>query len=203
MSETLSDDPVRLLTADEVASFRSDGWARLVRLVDASVADRMLAGARSLIDKGTDFEAYQDYKHPARDDGIEPFRSVAYSPNMARNIQLLTGRDLPVRLWADTVACKHPVGSKFGAAATRWHQDLPHYPHDRVGHTAIWLALDEVTPERGAMRFLTGHGARARLARYSATTSPTCSTATQSLRNATRAPSRCTCRRAMLPATTA
>ncbi len=116
----------------------------------------MLAAARSVIDNGTDFEAYQDYKHPARDDGIEPFRSVAYSPNMARNIQRLTGRDLAVRLWADTVACKNPAGSQFGAAATRWHQDLPHYPQDRVGHIAIWLALDEVTPERGAMRFLTG-----------------------------------------------
>jgi ectoine hydroxylase-related dioxygenase (phytanoyl-CoA dioxygenase family) len=156
MTGSGGDDPVRLFTDQEVASFRSDGWARVDRLVDTSVAEEMLVEAKSLIEGGTDFEAWQDYKRPARDDGREPFRSVAYSHNMVHNIQRLTGREEAIRLWADTIACKQPAGSRIGAAATRWHQDLPHYPQDRVGHTAIWLALDEVTPERGAMRFLTG-----------------------------------------------
>ena len=46
-----------------------------------------------------------------------------------------------------------------------WHQDLPHFPHDRVGHVAFWLALDEVVPEQGSLRFLSGAHAEGPLGR--------------------------------------
>lgn len=37
---------------------------------------------------------------------------------------------------------------------TFFHQDHPDFQLDRVGALNFWIALDEVTPEQGAMRFL-------------------------------------------------
>lgn len=36
------------------------------------------------------------------------------------------------------------------------HQDAPELGSDQVGEVQFWIALDEVTPEMGAMRFLDG-----------------------------------------------
>jgi ectoine hydroxylase-related dioxygenase (phytanoyl-CoA dioxygenase family) len=170
---TQPSDPVRLVTPEEVALYRKNGWASLPQLVPTDIVARMLTEARSLIDKGSQFEnAWQSYTHVVRDHGIEPFRTVAFSKIMARNVQLLTGRDEWVRMWVDTIACKQPIGSEIGAGPTPWHQDLPHYPHDRAGHVAMWLALDEVTPERGAMRFLSGSHREGPLGRVFGTSLP-------------------------------
>jgi ectoine hydroxylase-related dioxygenase (phytanoyl-CoA dioxygenase family) len=148
-------DPVRLLSDAEVDHYHSYGWARMDRLVASETATSLLAAAQEIMDRGcADYGAWQYYRHAARDLKQEPFRSVAFSANMASNVQRLAERDMPIRLWGDTIFRKMPAGSEEGAEATKWHQDLPHYPHDRVGHVAIWLAIDEVVPEQGALRFL-------------------------------------------------
>src|SRR5262249_11345943 len=43
-----------------------------------------------------------------------------------------------------------------GGTGTHCHQDSAYHGPDRVGEFNMWVALDEVTPEMSAMRFLTG-----------------------------------------------
>ena len=57
---------------------------------------------------------------------------------------------------ADSLYDGAVVGRGPGDAGTQYHADSPAWGVDRVGQLVFWVALDEVTPEMGAMRFLTG-----------------------------------------------
>jgi ectoine hydroxylase-related dioxygenase (phytanoyl-CoA dioxygenase family) len=56
-----------------------------------------------------------------------------------------------VRLWHDQALYKVP-----GGAATEPHQDIAYWPMIEKNAGTIWLALDEVTVEMGAMYFIPG-----------------------------------------------
>jgi ectoine hydroxylase-related dioxygenase (phytanoyl-CoA dioxygenase family) len=60
----------------------------------------------------------------------------------------LKGSDLPLRYRVDTINLRNP-----GQAGARYHQDSAEHGSDRGGELQFWLALAEVTPEMGAMRF--------------------------------------------------
>jgi ectoine hydroxylase-related dioxygenase (phytanoyl-CoA dioxygenase family) len=166
----------RELTDAEVEAFRSQGWVHLERLVEPTFAAELLAAAKDVMGErpGADGELptgdtsraarggkvldagfFQDYHFIARDDRREPFRSFVFSPENGRAAQRLMARKVPVRYHSDLIACKMPAGGA-GGKPTAWHQDFPALPFDRYGTLTIWLALDEIPPERGAMRFLTG-----------------------------------------------
>lgn len=55
-----------------------------------------------------------------------------------------------INLYEDTILVKEP-GTE---TETPWHQDLPYYPVSGQKVCTIWLALDYVTKENGACRFL-------------------------------------------------
>jgi len=175
----------RAATDEEVEHYKEKGWAKLDGLISAELAAELLAGAKDIIETETEagtyatwsatggetkdrYEAaggvggkvinignFQDYHFPGRDDKREPFRSLAFSRDMGSLAQQFIDRDVPIQFSTDMIACKMPVGSA-GSDATRWHQDLPTLPFDRVGSMNIWVALDEVTPDRGALQFLSG-----------------------------------------------
>jgi ectoine hydroxylase-related dioxygenase (phytanoyl-CoA dioxygenase family) len=155
--------PVRAVTDEELATFRRQGWAKLENFIPAEVAGEMLAHAKKLM--GADAGAtaagvgqkntWNDYYYLVRD-GVEPFRSVVFSQEIGANAQRVMGRQIGVRYSSDMLAVKVPKGPGGGSAQTNWHQDFPNFAHDRVGNTSFWIALDDVPPERGSMRFLTG-----------------------------------------------
>ena len=169
---------VRRVTDHEVARFRAHGWVHLEALVCADAVARMLAVAQEVMGdtaygrrvpppggRVTDYGRWVDYHYIAFEDGREPFRSLVFSEAMAFNAQRLAARQGGIRYFADTLACKTPESGRAGSAPTVWHQDLPHFPHDRVGHVAFWLALDEIAPEQGSLRFLSGGHAEGPLGR--------------------------------------
>jgi ectoine hydroxylase-related dioxygenase (phytanoyl-CoA dioxygenase family) len=167
---------IREVTAAEAAFYREHGWVKLERLVAPDDAAELLSVARGAMRRaggtrrresyyeatGTagkavlDIGFWQDYHYIARDDRAEPFVSLVFSREMGRNAQRLLGRSVPMRYSADLLACKVPLGHEGESTPTIWHQDFPGLPFDRVGSLSFWLALDEVTPEQGAMRFLSG-----------------------------------------------
>jgi ectoine hydroxylase-related dioxygenase (phytanoyl-CoA dioxygenase family) len=178
--QVLHTGAIRDVTADEVARYRENGWVKLERLIDPDLAAEMLAAAKAVMGErpevddvdpersqksvytsfkrgGKVFNAnyWQDYHFIARDDQREPMRSVVFGGDLGRNAQRLMGRDVPVRYSSDILACKMPVGMP-GSEATAWHQDIASLPFDRVGGLAFWVALNDIPPERGAMRFLSG-----------------------------------------------
>jgi ectoine hydroxylase-related dioxygenase (phytanoyl-CoA dioxygenase family) len=171
----------RVLTDDEQAAFRRDGWVKLDSFIARELADELLRAAKArmgeepaeveqepsgftggnivynpaqrLGGRVVDAGYWQDYHYIARDDQVEPFRTLAFSREIGHAAQQLIGRDIPVRYNSDFVACKMPF-DRPGGNPTTWHQD--DNPFDRTGALIFWVALDEVTPEMGAMRFLSG-----------------------------------------------
>ncbi|HVX21004.1 MAG TPA: phytanoyl-CoA dioxygenase family protein [Acidimicrobiales bacterium] len=165
---------MREVTEDEGAFFRQHGWVKLDGLLPASVAGAMLDAVRdtmlgaeggplaSLVDlpedpaeRIFDFDQWRDWHFPARDHGVEPLRSVVFSRQIGLNTRRLLGREVGVNYHADLLAVKMPQGHE-ASGETTWHQDWINFPFDRVGFLTFWIALDEVTPAQGSMRFLSG-----------------------------------------------
>jgi hypothetical protein len=150
---------VRPLTDEEVEAYHQQGWVMVRQLVNPEIAELMRAEAQDRVDRYT-LESVDDlvahYAGMARA-GIEPYHSVMFSETMAQNAQRLadrrrfTDREIGLRYRADMIANKQP-----GGAGTPYHQDSAEHGSDRIGEMQWWLALVEITPAMGSMRFLPG-----------------------------------------------
>lgn len=76
-----------------------------------------------------------------------------YSLNsrLAGMARRLTGSE-KVWLWHDQALVKKPGPS----AASPWHQDQPYWPVKEPGMISCWMALDDVTIDKGCMQFIPG-----------------------------------------------
>jgi hypothetical protein len=153
---------IRDVTQDEVQHYREHGWVMLKGLLSPELAGRMLAAVES-DDASVGVKGGSHvWMHPALFDRAEPFLSVTFAPAMGRNAQRLmdrqrlTDRPVGVQYRQDIVLGKPPIESDDGTKATPYHQDSASGGPDRVGGLNFWIALTDVTPEQGAMRFLSG-----------------------------------------------
>ncbi|MFB6272048.1 MAG: phytanoyl-CoA dioxygenase family protein [Salinibacter sp.] len=78
-------------------------------------------------------------------------RAYIQGGRVARMAQRLTGSS-SVRLYHDQALVKEPGPS----APSPWHQDQPYWPSAEPGMLSCWMALDDVTVERGCMQFIPG-----------------------------------------------
>ena len=153
---------VREITDDELARFRENGWVHLRELVDPQIAEEMRALVASLPRPGagatgrTDYQErlFLEYAHLSR--RHEVFRSIAHSPQLARNASRLMRGNPDVKLFVDEVLLKESVTAKGANKPTGYHQDAPSFPIDRSGTLSFWIALVDVPPEMGSMRFFNG-----------------------------------------------
>jgi ectoine hydroxylase-related dioxygenase (phytanoyl-CoA dioxygenase family) len=165
-AEATVDASIRAVTDEEVAFYRDNGWVKLERLMAPELVAEILArakarmGERGVADMPDNRPGimnpqlraiWRDWQNPAEED--EFFRSVSQSPAMGRVASRML-RDREVRWWSDMILCKLP--SAEGGARTPWHQDFPYLSLDRIGLLNIWVALVEMPPEMGTMRFLSG-----------------------------------------------
>jgi ectoine hydroxylase-related dioxygenase (phytanoyl-CoA dioxygenase family) len=164
---------MREVTDDEVAFYQENGWVLLRELISPELAAEALETVKTTMEEApsvervrsmtqdghktqiADIAQWRDWHFLGRDDHIEPFRSIAYSKEIGRNAQKFLGRDVPINYHADMMAVKMPAGEK-ASGPTGFHQDWVNFPFDRVGFHTFWFALDEITPEMGAMRFYEG-----------------------------------------------
>jgi hypothetical protein len=105
--------------------------------------------------------------------GVEPYRSFMFSERMASNAAKLVNRkrlkgvDVPMRYRMDFMIKKpagqpamlnvnpsRPTAGYHPQYGTGYHQDSSEHGSDRVGELQFWMALAEVTPEMGPMRFI-------------------------------------------------
>lgn len=160
---------VRAITDAEVAFYNENGWVRLDQLISRDLAAKLLAAAQQRMGTGGDASELRPGKdlvgHPSWHDHHdiadedETFGAVAYGKEMGRNAQRLMQRDVGVRAYANMLAVKLGMqqGSKTNKfAKTDFHQDGPTLAFDRTGYLGFWIALDEVTPEMGSLRFHSG-----------------------------------------------
>jgi hypothetical protein len=165
----------REVSQDEIAHYQENGWAKIPGLISPALAQEILESVKehmleagdegdvqtgaiqadAKLEKVHDRDIWRDWHFPARDDGLEPLRSLAYSREIGHNAALVLGRDIGINYHADLIAVKMPTGHS-ASQATGYHQDWVNFPFDRTGFLTFWIALDEITAEMGSMRFYNG-----------------------------------------------
>lgn len=152
---------VRSVTEREVTEFAEDGWVKLPGLIDPASAASLLERAKCLLgrDGGApgagsttqkEFGWFRVHSNTSRVD--ERFAAINSSPELGRNIARLFGRDSSIRAMNDSLIVKLPAPTGLGNA-TDMHQDTRQHMFVEGNTVNLWLALDEVTPEMGAMEF--------------------------------------------------
>ena len=156
MTEREIEGALREVTDEEVAFYREHGWVMMKRLVDPDFAVEMLRiGQEWTQRREREGHTERPSQGLALSEGAEPFRSFMFSQRMAKNATRLVDRkrfkgvDIPLRYRIDLLLLKPP-----GAHGSTYHQDSSEHGSDRVGELQFWMALDEVTADMGAMRFV-------------------------------------------------
>ena len=153
MTEREIKSVLREVRDEEVACYQKYGWVMMRQLVAPKFAAELLRVGQEWSERSG--KETGPRSSLAREEGAEPFRSFMFSERMSQNAMRLVNRkrlkgvDVPLRYRIDLLLQKLP-----GAAGSTYHQDSSEHGSDRVGELQFWLALAEVTPEMGAMRFV-------------------------------------------------
>jgi ectoine hydroxylase-related dioxygenase (phytanoyl-CoA dioxygenase family) len=145
---------------EKVSFFQANGYVRFDDVLGDEELDRLRSGVEA---------ARSDRKSRSRDlagdgDGAERIlqminlwehhpevRDYVLGGRIARMAKRLTGSST-IHLYHDQALVKEPGPS----APSPWHQDQPYWPSKEPGMISCWMALDDVTVERGCMQFIPG-----------------------------------------------
>ena len=155
----MNEMPLREITDDEVRRFDDDGvvclegmfdgdWlARLATLVEDDLAD---PGPLNMELEKTENSGrfFFDTFMWTRNDGFRDF--VFASP--AAKIAARVSRSDKVNIFFDQLLIKEPGTEE----PTPWHNDLPYWPIAGARICTVWLALDRVTADSGAVDYVKG-----------------------------------------------
>ena len=151
----------RPVTREESAFYLAHGWVVLRQWIDPAVTGEMLAVARAVMGE----MAARTPRSPLQDDPRvwrrwdEPWRTHASFERFARSSEFaaplvaLSRLRSGLRYIDDQIVVKLPA-SAGAMGETPWHQDHPCLPIDRAGDLTAWVALHEMEPEHGTLRFL-------------------------------------------------
>lgn len=154
-----------LSEAEERAFHRNGFLGPFPRFVDPSVIDALRAKCDDLVSRRLPHPLYGRFAvrdwHLLWPEMLEIFRHPAIVDRMAQ----LAGEDLT--LWRSKIFYKGP-----GDGYVHWHQDwgwfdgeelgnarpglMPSNPRGKAWELTVWIALDDITPENGALRFAPG-----------------------------------------------
>jgi ectoine hydroxylase-related dioxygenase (phytanoyl-CoA dioxygenase family) len=154
------------LTAEQVDHYDRLGWLKVERLVEGDELVRL----RELVleadgDGRSRVATKRDvYKYRTEDQYTTTFRLSADTWTEFPELLDLARRLAPtarqalhadgVRLYADRLFIKPPTSA--GGQPTAWHQDLPKLPFDRRDNVTIWVAVEDIPPQKGPLTFLSG-----------------------------------------------
>lgn len=153
------------MTDEHVSFFRENGYVRCDDVLD----EEELAFLREGLD-----HALQERKGFVRDlaaagaaegemkrdlilqmlnlwENYPEIKAYIFGGRIGRMAQRLAGGG-SIRLYHDQALVKEPGPS----APSPWHQDQPYWPSKEPGMFSCWMALDDVTIERGCMQFIPG-----------------------------------------------
>ena len=147
------------VTDDKVEFYRENGYVRFDEVLSADEVEAVRGALeRTLADRRG---IHRDLAGMSGEEKIlqmlnlweqnDLLKAYATSPRLAGIAKRLTGSD-SLHLFHDQALVKKPGPS----AASPWHQDQPYWPSKEPGMLSCWMALDDVTVERGAMQFIPG-----------------------------------------------
>jgi ectoine hydroxylase-related dioxygenase (phytanoyl-CoA dioxygenase family) len=155
-------EPLRAITGDEVRCYREDGIVLLRGLFDACWVEHL----RPLVDQ--DMAAPGPLHLELEHSGAGPsggrfffdtflwprlpgFRRFVHESPAAAIVGALMGAS-KVNVFFDQLLIKEP-GT---AERTPWHHDLPYWPIEGEQVCTLWLALDRVSADSGAVEYVRG-----------------------------------------------
>ena len=151
----------RPVSSDESAFYLAHGWVVLRHWISPAVVAEMLAAALAVMGE----MAERPPSSPLRDDPRvwrrwdEPWRTHPSFERLARSSEFvaplvaLSKLRSGLRYIDDQIVVKLPA-SAGAMGETPWHQDHPCLPIDRTGDLTVWVALHDMEPEHGTLRFL-------------------------------------------------
>ena len=162
----------RAVTREEQSFFADNGWVKL----DGLLSEEATATLRGRLEEKMGVDAAIAHTPPAthaatdtRIHGTHSRRcrsrtpreklpmtsySFSHSPEIGAVGRALLGG--PVRYWIDQSLVNMPAGSD-GSGETGWHSDIGGIatsPFDPPVQVQIWIALTDITPELGSLRFV-------------------------------------------------
>jgi len=149
----------RELTETEVAHFREHGWVFAPRLVAPEIATQLAPHAERIL-RASEYKSVTAYVDGAfklhHDPGVELTQQISLCPAAGRNCARILRGAPRARLWQRNFLGKFGTGDADENGATPFHQDFPGHPIDRSEMVTFWIALTEISPEMGALRFVDG-----------------------------------------------
>lgn len=156
----MTETPARPITAEEIARFQEDGIVCLRGLFDSAWVERLRDAAEASLAAPTDLSA--ELARSRREAGRffhDTFlwrhnadcRAFLFDSPGAEIAARLMGAD-KVNIIFDQWLIKEP-GTP---TRTPWHHDLPYWPVNGEQICTLWLALDPVTAESGAVEYIRG-----------------------------------------------
>lgn len=150
----------RSLTTDELAAFERDGIALVKGMFDSDWVERMRGAVDIILETPSERMGdlnpqgkpgrfvYDNYIWTFNDD----FRALSFESPVPE-IAAQAMRSVRVNLLYDFILVKEPH-SPHGE--TRWHQDTYGNPCEGEQTMGLWLSLDHVTSESGAVEWIRG-----------------------------------------------
>lgn len=152
-------DPI---TEEQIRSYEENGFVKLENVIPMGQVEKLREALAQAVE---DKNRYNVNLGPRTDEGYAKVflqmvnlweryplvEEYVHNVRVAEIARRLT-RSTSVRLWHDQALIKYPKDSK----ATAWHQDTVYWPMNEDGGLSCWMALDDVTVERGCMWFLPG-----------------------------------------------
>lgn len=155
----------RSVRPEEIAHYRRHGWVKLEKFVPQDRVDALLAIAKDKMGEDGDRNAPPEvfaYFNPLTMRGLDDPVLGPVIKHVGRSARALMARRAPVgiRYFTDYYAVKLPSKKKKahqgGAENSDWHQDYAASASDRSGGMVFWMALTDLSPEKGTLSFLDG-----------------------------------------------
>jgi Phytanoyl-CoA dioxygenase (PhyH) len=175
MAMLVQEADCRAVTDAEVAHYAEAGWVKLPGFVAADTVAAMLALAKARMGEDAMGNAVspmrQPFFNPEATHGLEDpqLRPVLAGMGAAARALQQRGGHIGVRYFGDFFAPKLPSARPTphsGAGATFYHQDYVNWAVDRSGGMTFWMALEDITPDSGTMRFYSGSHRMGALGHY-------------------------------------
>jgi len=155
----MNEMPLREISDDDVRRFEDDGVVRLEGMFDSEWVTRLATLVEDdLADPGPlnmELERADNAGRFFFDTFMwtrtEGFRDFVFSSPAAK-IAARMSRSRKVNIFFDQLLIKEPGTEE----PTPWHNDLSYWPIDGSQICTVWLALDRVTAESGAVEYVKG-----------------------------------------------